>query len=316
MTSSEDSVLHTAPRVSFIVPSYNSRLTLIQTLRSLQAQTDRAIEIIVIDDGSSDGSAEEAQCVASSDSRVRVVRQRNAGVAETLNRGVALARSELLCFVGHDDLVAPDKVSSQAPIIENDPELGVVYSSVRLFYDDRLDMAVDYPVNTDGAALAETLIQGGVAFPPPAALVRRSVFVQVGGFDTSQFTEIEDTFLWARIALSGRRFQYSGGPPVLYRRTAGARSYDMVPIIRARLRLVRWLEARPECASQTRRRGLNSRRRYLALTLAHKLAERGEAWSARREALRAASLRPGHLLEVLRFLLLLRLPPPRLGGPD
>lgn len=95
-------------RVSVIVPCYNAGAYLLPCLRSVLAQTMGDLELLVIDDGSTDGSLDAAQAVAREDARVRVLHQENRGVCAARNRGLDAAQGEYVTFVDGDDLLAPD----------------------------------------------------------------------------------------------------------------------------------------------------------------------------------------------------------------
>ena len=95
-------------RVSIIMPVYNAADYLEQSVRAVQAQTLREWELLVIDDGSTDGSAETADRLAAEDSRIRVIHQANAGVSAARNRGLELARGKYIGFADADDLPQPD----------------------------------------------------------------------------------------------------------------------------------------------------------------------------------------------------------------
>ena len=101
------------PLVGVVVPAYNAAATLDETLRSVRAQTHRALEIIVVDDGSLDDTAAIARRHAAEDERVRVLCQANAGVAAARNAGWQSSRADLIAFIDADDLWAPTKIERQ-----------------------------------------------------------------------------------------------------------------------------------------------------------------------------------------------------------
>src|SRR4051812_20898906 len=99
--------------VSVVIPAYNAAATLDETLRSVRSQTHGALEIIVVNDGSADGTGTIAQRHAAVDHRVQVVTQDNAGLAASRNAGWMRARSEVIAFIDADDLWAPTKIERQ-----------------------------------------------------------------------------------------------------------------------------------------------------------------------------------------------------------
>jgi glycosyltransferase involved in cell wall biosynthesis len=103
-------------RVSCIVAVYNGETYLRETIESLLAQTHRDVEIIVVDDGSTDGTAD---VLGRYGDRLRVLSQANAGVSTARNRGVAMSAGGLVCFLDGDDLLEPTKIALQAAALAN-----------------------------------------------------------------------------------------------------------------------------------------------------------------------------------------------------
>jgi glycosyltransferase involved in cell wall biosynthesis len=111
------------PLVSVLIPAYNAQQTIAEALRSARQQTYADLEIVVVDDGSTDGTAEAAAAVG--DRRVRVVRQANAGKAAALNTGIAHARHELIVMMDGDTVFEPDTVRRLVQPF-GDPRVGAV----------------------------------------------------------------------------------------------------------------------------------------------------------------------------------------------
>ena len=166
---------------------------------SVLAQSLRALELVVIDDGSTDATAQILSRYAASDPRVVVRGQRNAGRTASLNRGFALARAPLVARLDADDVAMPDRLERQRTFLASHPETALVGGAVRLidaggrpFGDTR------YP-QSDGE------IRRAFAYTTPfvhsAVMLRRETFERVGGYREA-FTESEDLDLWLRIAES------------------------------------------------------------------------------------------------------------------
>jgi glycosyltransferase involved in cell wall biosynthesis len=117
--------------ISCIVPVYNSERYLGETLDSILAQTYRPLEIIVVDDGSTDGTAAVA---AGYGHRVRYVRQANAGEAAARNRGLNVAEGEFVAFDDADDLWHPEKLERQVARLEHRPEIDLSFTSFENFW--------------------------------------------------------------------------------------------------------------------------------------------------------------------------------------
>ena len=96
------------PKVSVIIPVYNTEAYVEQTLRSIMGQTLRDIELIVVNDGSTDGSLSVLERIATGDDRIRRYTQPNKGLSQTRNAGIARARGEFIYFMDSDDLLEPD----------------------------------------------------------------------------------------------------------------------------------------------------------------------------------------------------------------
>lgn len=179
----------TAPRlVSCVVPAFNSAAYLREALESISAQTYRPIEIIVVDDGSKDDTAE---VVAAYRPSVRFVTQPTAGPAATRNRGVREARGELIAFLDADDLWHPEKLARQTARLDARPELDVSVTHIENFWIPEL------------AAEAERLRDDARTHPMPGyvtmtMMARRRVFDTTGLFDESLWhTDAGDWFLRA-----------------------------------------------------------------------------------------------------------------------
>ena len=168
--------------VAVIVPMYNAEKTIAKTLDSICQQTYRDLDIVVIDDGSTDRSAQVVLSIASRDRRVRLIRQANAGVATARNNGAAQTNAPFLSFVDADDLWAPEKTAAQmALVVEGKPALIYCWFS-QMDRRDRIYRADYQPSDHEGdvrAKLArENFIGNGSSM-----LMPREIFDRVGGFD-------------------------------------------------------------------------------------------------------------------------------------
>jgi glycosyltransferase involved in cell wall biosynthesis len=173
--------------VSTIVPVYNAARYLRATLESAVAQTLPPLEIIVVDDGSTDESA----VVARGFREVRCLQQPNQGCAAARNRGVAAARGDLLAFLDADDLWTADKLAVQVAYMTAHPEVGYTLARQELF----LEAGARRPP----AIRPEHLEHDQVGYLPSTLVVRRPVFDRIGGFDiTQKISSDVDWFLRAK----------------------------------------------------------------------------------------------------------------------
>ncbi|HYM70039.1 MAG TPA: glycosyltransferase family A protein [bacterium] len=153
--------------MSVVIPVYNCEKYLGEAIESVLAQTYRPIEVIVVDDGSSDHSA----AVAARFPAVRYCAQPHAGPGAARNRGIALARGTFLAFLDADDLWVRDKVERQMAAFRADPTLDMVTGYVRQFHSPELEQGVKARLGGDGTVLA------GSAH---TLLVKRESFHRVG----------------------------------------------------------------------------------------------------------------------------------------
>lgn len=115
--------------VSVVIPCYNGAIYLDEAIESVLAQEYDPLELIVVDDGSTD----ESGAVASQYREVRLISMPHSGVGATLNVGVRHALGELLAFLDADDRWLPDKLALQVPVLEGDPDVDMVFGHMRQF---------------------------------------------------------------------------------------------------------------------------------------------------------------------------------------
>jgi len=164
------------PLVTSIVPVYNGERFLASTLDSVFAQEYHPLEVIVVDDGSTDNSANIAQ----SYEEVRYIYQSNQGVPVARNAGIAAAQGEFIAFLDQDDLWTPNKLRVQIDHMVNNPELGYVIAKQKIF----LEPGTEVP-----SWLREKFLHGEqMGFLPSALVARASLFKQIGAFDAAHQT--------------------------------------------------------------------------------------------------------------------------------
>ena len=187
------------PRVSVVIPTHNRADYIQQALDSVFAQTYTDYEIIVVDDGSTDGTAELLKALVERDA-IRYEQQAQSGVSAARNRGIAMARGEYVAFLDSDDLWLPDKLSKQVALFEAMPELGFVHCHFAKFNDQTgAELGVRDTSRYRGQIYPEMLLQWDTLMATPCMLMRKDVLDEVGGYDELMRWG-EDLDLWRRIA--------------------------------------------------------------------------------------------------------------------
>ncbi|MBI4673357.1 MAG: glycosyltransferase [Chloroflexi bacterium] len=184
-------------RVSILIPTYNRAHYLPETLASALQQTFRDIEVIVVDDGSTDDTAQVVR--ATPDPRVRYIYQENRGVSAALNTAWRAARGEYVAMLGSDDVMLPTQIETLLQHIERDAAIGLVYARAQAMdaQSNPLPQILGSPPKFAGRELASLLY--GDCICGIACLVRRAILERVGGFDETLIAN-EDWDLWIRMA--------------------------------------------------------------------------------------------------------------------
>jgi glycosyltransferase involved in cell wall biosynthesis len=185
--------------VSVIIPACNAATKVAEAIASVRRQTYPVAEILVIDDGSTDGTAEAAE----QQGGVRLLRQANAGPSSARNHGLALAGGDLLAFLDADDLWPPRRLEALAGVLTREPAVEAVLGRTQ----DLWESAEDVP----------HLGPPYRSFIVGSALFRRSVFERVQGFEPS-LRSGEDVDLWVRIGEQGIQRRAVDDVTLYYRR--------------------------------------------------------------------------------------------------
>ena len=185
------------PKVSVVIPAYNAARFIRQTLDSAAAQTFRDFEIIVVDDGSQD---ETAQIVESFGERVRLIRQPNGGVSKARNVGMEQARGEYVALLDADDLWEKTKLEQQVALLDENEQIGLCYAATERVDENSsllgLTEVVDFEDFTAALLLRSNIISGSCS----SVMFRRAIFARTAGFD-NRFSTAADWELWLRLSL-------------------------------------------------------------------------------------------------------------------
>ncbi len=196
------------PAVSILMPCYNAANTLVEALNSLERQTLADYEVIVVDDGSSDLSAEILKARRGADSRIRCLRQPHQGIIAALNSGLKACRAPLVARMDCDDRSFPERLERQAAFLRAHPEISVVGCLVAGFPEEdvrqgfKLYMSWLNSLVSDAEIRREIFVESPLAHP--SVMFRRETVLQAGGYQDHGWPEDYD--LWLRLYLQEERF--------------------------------------------------------------------------------------------------------------
>ena len=212
------------PVVSVIIPAYNYARFLPCTLKNILAETDVATEIIVVDDGSTDGTGTVA---ASFGDAIRYIRQENQGLSAARNTGLRVAKGEFIVFLDADDLLYPGTLLSQYETFKLNPEADLAVCHNLFFSETDLEgtfvSSMGFPL--PGEALALDFCYHNIA-PVHAYMVRRSTTDKTGFFDISLLA-MEDYDYWLRCVTQGGRIAVNPLGLALYRQHGQSMSKNL-----------------------------------------------------------------------------------------
>lgn len=287
-------------KVSVILPVYNGQAFLREALESILRQTYRNVEIIAIDDGSTDASLEILQEYKK---KISLHAQENSGVCVARNRGVEIASGDLIAFMDQDDIWYEHKLERQVEEVRSSDRVSLVYSDFDLI-DSRGRITQKCALAKMKADWMRPFIGGHLHPYPSTVLIERSLFVQLGGFD-STFKENthEDVDLWVR-AYDKVPFSFIPEPLVQYRRDhrhhkQKKRSFDIES--ENYFHLYQTLKARFH-GDPSKKEAMD---RVLSMVLANKgkkLAHEGRFKEARSEFREACRLNPANKRNRRRYL--------------
>lgn len=186
------------------MPVYNAGAFLDPAVRSILDQTVTDLELIAVDDGSTDGSADVLDRLATQDPRVRIIRRPNTGVTGALNDGLAAARAPVLARMDADDIALPTRLEKQLAHLDAHPHVGLITTAWTTLHPDgtrRPCRAAFRRVWAGGSkAIARALARGHNVLAHPTAMIRRTALNAAGGHYDPTFEPAEDFELWLRLS--------------------------------------------------------------------------------------------------------------------
>ncbi len=234
------------PRVSVIIPTYNRAWTLRAAVDSVLAQTYRDFELIVVDDGSTDDTAEILQPYGPD---ITVIRQANAGVSAARNTGIRAAKGAFIAFLDSDDRWLADKLGVQVGFFASHPEAVICQTEETWIRNGKRVNPKKVHQKPSGRIFKVSLALCLVS--PSAVMLRKSLFDEIGGFDEN-LPACEDYDLWLRV--SARYPVYLVQPPLIIKNGGHADQLSRMPgLDRYRIKAIEKILASGELSADRRK---------------------------------------------------------------
>lgn len=193
--------------ISVVIPLYNKEKQIAHTLQSVLNQTFQDFEVVIVDDGSTDGSVAEVEKL--SDSRIRLIHQKNAGVAAARNRGIEEAKGDLIAFLDADDEWKPEYLATQYHLSQKYPDCNIFacnYEFRNIEGKVTPTIICKLPFTGEDGILFNYFEVASCSHPPICSIsimVRKSAIQAIGGFPVG-IRSGEDLLTWARLAVNGQ----------------------------------------------------------------------------------------------------------------
>lgn len=238
------------PQVSVIIPSYNCAAYLPEAIESVLAQTCSRFELVVIDDGSTDQTAELLQAYCGAHPQITAISQPNQGVAVARNQGIQRAKGEWIAFLDADDILLPDKLAAQLAVAAAHPNAGIIHSGWQ-----RVDSQGQFQLDVEPWHwVPELNLEGWLRWKPilpSAMLFQRQWLIQAGGFDR-RFPPAEDTDLVLRLALMGCEARWLPQVTVKYRQHDSSAMHKGLPQAKSLSAVIDQFFAQPQLPESIR----------------------------------------------------------------
>lgn len=275
------------PLVTVVVPTYQGEAYVRATLDSVLAQTFTDYELVVCDDGSTDGTL---AILGSYGDKLRLVRQKNRGVAAARNRAAETARGEFLAFLDHDDLWEPEMLATLVPLLQADPAVGLVYSDALVI--DKTGLVRGrrgrYLQYHQGDVF-DHLLHGNF-IPVETTLMRTALYRELGGCDEG-LRYLEDYDLCLRVARKAR-VGFHPGPLARYRVHDRNLSHDREPMLVEWIAVLERMRAPEQGLIEAQTAVVLEEEARLALDLAWRALRRRDVTTANRWIARSGGRAP------------------------
>ncbi|MEM6611256.1 MAG: glycosyltransferase family A protein [Cyanobacteria bacterium P01_C01_bin.72] len=217
------------PQVSVVIAAYNLMAYLPETIANVLQQTFSDFEVIVVDDGSTDNTAQWIEQIT--DPRVRLISQENQGLSGACNTGVINARGEYIAFLDADDLWEKTKLAQQVEILDQQPEISIVSTWVTYMNEGGESTGRIVKPTAEGYIWRQ-MIEVNQIECGSVIMIRRSCFDEVGLFDTNLKSFVQDWDMWLRLALK-YQFRVIPQPLVYYRQRSSSGSRNLAAMERS-----------------------------------------------------------------------------------
>jgi glycosyltransferase involved in cell wall biosynthesis len=233
--------LREAFKISIIVPCYNYGHFLKECIESIKGQSFKNWECIIVNDGSTDNTAEVAKQYADGDYRIKYVEQVNSGLSAARNTGIQYSSAGWLQFLDADDCLHPSKLNIQIFFIEQYPEIDFWYTSFAKFDNDHPLNYTSAPLDSnveikDSDQILLSLLSANI-MPVNAPLISKKLIDRIGFFDT-KMRSLEDWDFWMRAAINTKLIGKIEATPLAYVRVhSGSMSTNGKVMIQSRIQL-------------------------------------------------------------------------------
>ncbi len=190
------------PTLAVLMPVHNAEPYVAQAVESIREQSFEDFQLVLLDDGSTDGSLAELRRQARQDSRITLISRANTGIVDALNEMLAHSRSPLLARMDADDIALPDRFKVQVEFMEQNPDVVCIGGGIELIDSRDRHLLTPPPVRGDAQVQAEALC-GRTPISHPAAMMRADAVRAVGGYHQDSFPA-EDLDLFLRLGEIGK----------------------------------------------------------------------------------------------------------------
>jgi glycosyltransferase involved in cell wall biosynthesis len=215
------------PQVSVILPYYEGKRWLTRSVGSVYAQKGVLWELIIVDDGSKDPAEEILGTIT--EPRIKLLEETHGGKGKALNKGIAAASADVVCFIDQDDIMLPGRLLRQFEVFRSNPDVDVAYSDYERIYDDsrHIDCFISRQASNQNCLHEMAIGRGLVSMQ--TLMIRRHTVQLIGGFSEDiSLTGLDDAEFMSRLFASGAHMKYE--PGIVQKWVLHDRNYSQSPI--------------------------------------------------------------------------------------